>query len=79
VAAKLGGFRLLRRLQAARIALRDADPAARTVADIACDCGFTELGRFAAAYQTLFGELPSTTLRRSPGSGILGPTLADSA
>jgi AraC-like DNA-binding protein len=72
-------YMLLRRLQAVRIALRDADPATANVAEIANGCGFTELGRFAGAYRTAFGEAPSTTLRRSPDSGILGPTSADSA
>jgi AraC-like DNA-binding protein len=74
-----GRYMLLRRLKAARIALRDADPATASVADIASGCGFTELGRFAAAYRTTFGESPSTTLRGSPRSGIFGPTFADSA
>jgi AraC-like DNA-binding protein len=70
---------LLRRLQAARIALRDADPATANVAEIAGSCGFTELGRFAGTYRNAYGELPSTTLRRSPGPGILGRISADSA
>jgi AraC-like DNA-binding protein len=70
---------LLRRLQAVRIALRDADPATSSVAEIASGCGFTELGRFAGAYRNTFGESPSTTLRRTPGSGILGTTFANSA
>ena len=72
-------YMLLRRLQAVRIALRDADPATASVAEIAGCCGFTELGRFAGAYRTAFGESPSTTLRRSPGPGILGPTSAEFA
>jgi transcriptional regulator GlxA family with amidase domain len=70
---------LLRRLQAVRIALRDADPATSSVAEIASGCGFTELGRFAGAYRTAFGESPSTTFRRAPGSGIFGKTFANSA
>jgi transcriptional regulator GlxA family with amidase domain len=70
---------LLRRLQAVRIALRNADPATSSVAEIASGCGFTELGRFAGAYRTAFGESPSTTLRRAPGSGIFGKTFANSA
>ena len=39
-------YMLLRRLKAVRIALRDADPAAASVAEIAHGCGFMELGRF---------------------------------
>ena len=72
-------YMLLRRLKAVRIALRDADPATASVAEIAGGCGFTELGRFAVAYRTAFGESPSTTLRRAPGAGILDPIFADSA
>jgi AraC-like DNA-binding protein len=72
-------YLLLRRLQAVRIALRDADPATSSVAEIASGYGFTELGRFAVTYQTAFGESPSTTLRRAPGSGIFGTTFANSA
>jgi AraC-like DNA-binding protein len=72
-------YMLLRRLNAVRIALRAADPATASVAEIAGGCGFTELGRFAGAYRTAFGESPSTTLRRSRGPGILDPTFADSA
>jgi transcriptional regulator GlxA family with amidase domain len=71
-------YMLLRRLKAVRIALRDADPATASVAEIAGGCGFTELERFAGVYRTAFGEAPSTTLRRAPGSGIFG-TIADSA
>ncbi|MGC2198736.1 MAG: helix-turn-helix domain-containing protein [Stellaceae bacterium] len=71
-------YMLLRRLKAVRIALRDADPATASVAEIARGCGFTELGRFAGTYWTVFGESPSTTLRRAPGSGIF-ETFADSA
>ena len=70
---------LLRRLQAVRIALRNADPATASVAEIAGGCGFTELGRFAGAYQNAFGESPSTTLRRAPGPGALNSIFADSA
>jgi AraC-like DNA-binding protein len=72
-------YMLLRRLQAVRVALRDADPAAATVAKIAGSCGFTELGRFTAAYQTAFGESPSITLRRAPGARILRTIFTASA
>ncbi len=34
------------------------------VTDVAMDCGFSQLGRFAAQYCRRFGELPSETLRR---------------
>ena len=74
-----GRYMLQRRLQAVRIALRDADPATANVAEIAGPCGFTELGRFAEAYRTAFGESPSTTLRRAPGTGILRTIVTDSA
>jgi AraC-like DNA-binding protein len=70
---------LLRRLKRARAALQNADPAAASVAEIARRCGFTELGRFAGAYRTAYGESPSTTLRRMPGSGILGVKFTGSA
>ena len=69
---------LLRRLKQARIALREADPATASVAEIARACGFTELGRFAGVYQSAFGETPSATLRRLPGSGSISPKFAES-
>jgi AraC-like DNA-binding protein len=56
----------LRRMHLARIVLMRADPATATVTGIATDYGFWELGRFSVDYRTLFGELPSATLRRSP-------------
>ncbi|WP_363094775.1 helix-turn-helix domain-containing protein, partial [Pseudonocardia sp. 73-21] len=40
-----------------------ADPARRSVADIASHWGFTHLGRFAAAYRERYGCVPSETLR----------------
>jgi AraC-like DNA-binding protein len=59
-----GHYMRLRRLNIVRGVLRDADPDATTVAEIARRSGFTELGRFAAIYRTAFGEQPSTTLAR---------------
>jgi AraC-like DNA-binding protein len=53
-----------RRMEAVRNALAVARPGEATVTRIATDHGFFELGRFAAAYTTLFGERPSDTLRR---------------
>jgi AraC-like DNA-binding protein len=55
----------LRRLNMARSALQRANPETASVAAIARDHHFLELGRFAVAYRTLFGELPSSTLRRN--------------
>jgi AraC-like DNA-binding protein len=72
-------YMLLRRLKAVRIALRNADPATASVAEIAGNHGFTEVGRFTVAYRAAFGESPSITLRRAPESEILGPTFSGSA
>jgi AraC-like DNA-binding protein len=58
-------YYLLRRLNMARSALRRADPETVSVAEIARDHQFTELGRFAVAYRAIFGETPSSTLRRA--------------
>ena len=50
------------RLERARNALRAA-PSDVRVAEIALDCGFAHLGRFAMVYKAMFGESPSETLR----------------
>jgi AraC-like DNA-binding protein len=50
-------WRARRELQRAR--------ADASVTDVAIASGFTQLGRFAAQYRALFGELPSSTLRRA--------------
>jgi AraC-like DNA-binding protein len=55
---------LLRRLNMARCALRRADPETASVAEIARSHQFIELGRFSVTYRNLFGEMPSSTLRR---------------
>ena len=55
----------LRRLNMVRSALQRASPETASVAAIARDHYFLELGRFAVAYRTLFGEMPSSTLRRN--------------
>lgn len=50
-----------RRMHLVRRALQAA-VAETTVTEIAIRFGFWHLGRFSAGYQTIFGELPSTTL-----------------
>jgi AraC-like DNA-binding protein len=57
-------YLLLRRLNKVRAALRRADPSRASVASIARDHQFFELGRFAATYRAAFGEAPLTTLQR---------------
>ena len=59
-------YHLLRRLNGARSELLSADPETTSVTQIARNHQFLELGRFAIAYRTVFGEMPSFTLRRSP-------------
>jgi AraC-like DNA-binding protein len=59
----------LRRMNLARQVLRNADPARTSVTQVATDHGFWELGRFSVEYRNLFGESPSTTLRRSTAAG----------
>lgn len=61
------------RLHAARRELMNAGAAIQGVADVAYRQGFLELGRFAADYRRLFGELPSETLARR--RAVLPPPL----
>jgi AraC-like DNA-binding protein len=63
-------YLLLRRMQSARRALRQADPALTRVTDIATQFGFWELGRFAVKYHQIFGETPSTTLRAAESGSV---------
>jgi AraC-like DNA-binding protein len=54
----------LRRLNLLRVALQRADPETAKVSEIADRYGFSEFGRLAGFYRTIFGETPSATLRR---------------
>jgi AraC-like DNA-binding protein len=58
----------------ARIFHAEPDPAKASVTRLATDYGFWELGRFSVAYQALFGESPSASLRKP--SNALGATRA---
>ncbi len=51
------------RLDQARRALLEGDPATTTVTTVALRWGFLHLGRFAVEYRRRFGESPSATLR----------------
>ena len=53
-----------RTLHQVRRCLKAADPSVATVTEIATQFGVWELGRFARDYRSLFGELPSETLRQ---------------
>jgi len=55
------------RLEQARRMLCRPDPAT-SVSRTAFACGFSNLGHFASAYRSTFGELPSQTLSRSRAS-----------
>ena len=57
-------YLFLRRMHLVRRALLHADSATATVARVATDHGFWELGRLSVAYRALFGKSPSETLRR---------------
>jgi AraC-like DNA-binding protein len=59
-------YLLLERLNMARSALQRADPSIASVAEVARNHQFLELGRFAVTYRTTFGESPSATLQRDP-------------
>jgi len=65
----------LRRMNLARRALRRANAEKTSVTEIASNYGFWELGRFSVAYRSLFGESPSTALRRSADASK--PRLSD--
>jgi AraC-like DNA-binding protein len=52
------------RLESARDALAARARAGASVTEVALDCGFSHVGKFARAYRKRYGELPSVTLRR---------------
>lgn len=52
------------RLDLARRDLMEAARSGRTVTDVATDCGFDHLSKFARSYKTRYGESPSETVRR---------------
>lgn len=56
------------RLERARALLLAAE-AGTSVTEIALECGFAHLGRFAGAYCARYGESPSETLRSARGEG----------
>jgi len=60
------GYLRRQRFHLARRALLAARQERASVADIAYQAGFFELGRFAGTYRSLFGERPSDTLGRCP-------------
>jgi AraC-like DNA-binding protein len=59
-------------LHQVRRALRSGDVRRATVTDVATCHGFYELGRFAGAYKSLFGEAPSETLNKARHRAIHG-------
>lgn len=58
------------RLRRAHQTLLRSDPSAVTVASVAYQWGFSNLGRFAAAHAARYGETPTETLRRT-ASGLV--------
>ena len=60
------------RLQGVHRALKSADPQTSKVTDIARRYGFWNMGQFLIDYRILFGESPSTTLKKERGMKRLG-------
>jgi AraC-like DNA-binding protein len=79
-------FLRCRRLCAVHSILRSSDPATTTIADVAMQQGFLNLGRFSGYYRSLFDECPSRTLagfdcptHRCGDCPQIQPAFADSA
>ena len=64
-------FSKVRRLNAARHVLANADPEEASVKSVATSHGFFHLGRFARDYKSLFRESPSVILADSTLSSML--------
>src|SRR6516162_1489301 len=68
-------YRRLCGMQHVHRALRSGTPGTGSVSEVARRHGFASLGRFATGYQAVYGELPSTTLRRASNPGVAELTL----
>ncbi|MFM7425754.1 MAG: helix-turn-helix domain-containing protein [Elainella sp.] len=55
------------RLYAVRTELQQAEPTTTVIAEIAHRFGFHSMGHFSRDYKTMFGELPSETLKQRSG------------
>jgi AraC-like DNA-binding protein len=64
-------YRHLRAMQQVYRALRKGGPDAASVSEVARQHGFCGLGRFAAKYRAIYGELPSATLQRASNPGTI--------
>jgi AraC-like DNA-binding protein len=65
-------YLILRRTHLAWRALRDGTDGETRAAEVAMRFGFSQFGRFAGEYKSLFGEAPSATLRGPNSSAERG-------
>ena len=61
-------YLLSHRLHGVHRQLRQSSPSEHRVSDVANAWGFWHMGQFAKNYRFFFGELPSVTLKKQPGS-----------